>query len=302
MQQLMRAGVDFRQLHDIILSHHHFDHIGSLFTCLGINMMMQRQVPLNIFGPPGTGRIIDGLIAACEVPQEIGFGVAGQNLPHPGEFVRVQEISPGDEFEIDGIRISACENTHYRTEDKFGQDGPISLSLRFDAPDRSIVFTGDTGRCKALEEFATGAELLVGEVIDVETTMARIRKKNPQMARERIDAFSQHMTEHYLTPEHLGALATRAGAEHIVAVHISLDALSAETDASIVSRIASRFSGNITISRDPACYQQLPAVHCNLFARRGTVRRAIFCRRPIPGYRPNDMAERSRPVRSRPNG
>ena len=45
MQQLMRAGIDFRRIDKVILSHHHFDHIGSLFTCLGINMMLQRKQP-----------------------------------------------------------------------------------------------------------------------------------------------------------------------------------------------------------------------------------------------------------------
>ena len=49
MGQLMRAEIDFRNVHDIFISHHHFDHIGSLFACLGMNMMLQRKTPLNIY-------------------------------------------------------------------------------------------------------------------------------------------------------------------------------------------------------------------------------------------------------------
>ena len=45
---------------------------------------------------------------------------------------------------IDDVRVSCCENTHYRPEAELGQEGPVSLSYRFDTPDRSILFTGDT--------------------------------------------------------------------------------------------------------------------------------------------------------------
>ena len=43
MGQLRRAGIEFRNVHHIFLTHHHFDHIGSLFACFGLNMMTQRR-------------------------------------------------------------------------------------------------------------------------------------------------------------------------------------------------------------------------------------------------------------------
>ena len=162
-QQLRRAGFDLKQVRELFITHHHFDHIGSLFACLGLNMMMHRHQPMNIYGPPGTSKILDHLIAACDIPQATGFSVPGQTLPHPRDFINSRDIQPGEILYIDDIRISCCENTHYRPEDQFGKQGPISLSYRFDAPDRSMVFTGDTGPCLALEEFAKNADLLVGE-------------------------------------------------------------------------------------------------------------------------------------------
>lgn len=130
----------------------------------------------------------------------------------------------------------------------------MSLSLRFDAPDRSILFTGDTGPCKALAEFAKGVQLLVGEVVDVEKTVAKIRENSPYMSAERIDMMTQHMAEHHLIPEALGELAHNAGAEHVVAVHITLDSISEELKANYLEKIASTFSGKITISDDLGQY------------------------------------------------
>lgn len=253
-QQLGRAGFDPRQVRNLFITHHHFDHTGSLFACLGLNMMMHRDQPMNIYGPPGTSEILDHLMAACDIPQAIGFGVPGQTLPHPRDFIFSRDIMPGDVVEIDDIRISACENTHYRPEDQFGQEGPVSLSYRFDAPDRSMVFTGDTGPCRALEELAKGADLLVGELIDADIVVGRLRARNPDMSDQALQMMRQHLIEHHLTPEDLGQLAARAGVKQLVATHIPFLANNAKEDAKYVRRISAKFAGTVTISEDLADY------------------------------------------------
>ena len=253
-QQLRRAGFDPKQVHELFITHHHFDHIGSLFACLGLNMMMHRDKPMNIYGPPGTSEILEHLIAACDIPQATGFGVPGQTLPHPRDFIVSRDIQPGDVFDIDGTRISCCENTHYRSEDQFGNKGPVSLSYRFDTPDRSMVFTGDTGPCRALEDLAKGADLLVGELIDADIIVNRLRARNPDMSDKALQQMSQHFTEHHLTPEDLGELASRAGVKQLVAVHIPFHTKSAGEDAKYVKRISAKFSGSVTISEDLAEY------------------------------------------------
>lgn len=253
-RQLRGANIDLRLVHDVFISHHHFDHIGSLFACLGLNMMLHRKTKLTMYGPPGTKAIIDGLLAACDVPHSTGFGVPGQTLTHPRAFVSVNEIVPGDEVIIDDITVTFCENTHYRAEEQFGQEGPLSLAMRFDAPDRSIVFTGDTGPCKGLEQFANGAQLLVGELIDVEATMARIRAKNLSMPEERLDMMAHHMEQHHLRPEQLGKMATSAGVTELVAVHLPFDQLSQEDHDKITAMIASEFTGKIAIGEDLGRY------------------------------------------------
>lgn len=253
-QQLRRAGFDPKQVHELFITHHHFDHIGSLFACLGLNMMMHRDKPMNIYGPPGTSEILEHLIAACDIPQATGYGVPGQTLPHPRDFIVSRDIQPGDVFDIDGTRISCCENTHYRSEDQFGNKGPVSLSYRFDMPDRSMVFTGDTGPCRALEDLAKGADLLVGELIDADIIVNRLRARNPDMSDKALQQMSQHFTEHHLTPEDLGELASRAGVKQLVAVHIPFHTKSAGEDAKYVKRISAKFSGSVTISEDLAEY------------------------------------------------
>ena len=130
----------------------------------------------------------------------------------------------------------------------------MSLSLRLDAPDRSIVFTGDTGPCQTLEAFASGAQLLVGEIIDVEGTVDMIRKQNPQMDSKRKDMMAEHLSSHHLAPEQLGTLAHRTGVDKVVAVHITLDAIDDAKKSEFTTKIASKFNGEITISEDLGRY------------------------------------------------
>ena len=248
--QAMRAGVDFRSVHDIVLSHHHFDHVGGLFACLGANMMLQRMQTLRIHGPRGTKRILDGLFVASDLPCEIGLGMAGKGLPNPRDFVEVIEFEPGDSFEIGDIKVSSCENTHYRPEAEFGQPGHVSLSLRFDAPDRSFLFTGDTGPCEAVVKLAEGVDILFAGVMDVEAVMDIIRKKNPHLTPDRIETMTKHMKAHHLVPEELGVMARRVNAGQLVVVHIPINSITPETAPQYVAQIAAYYDGPITISND----------------------------------------------------
>lgn len=254
MRQLVRAGVEFRAVAEIFLTHHHFDHIGSLFACLGVNMMTMRRDPLVIHGPPGTARILDGLFAACDVPQAIGFGVPGQSMPHPREFVRVVEVRPGDRLTLDEMVVTACENTHYRGEEAFGSEGPVSLSYRFDLPGRGIVVTGDTGECRALEALAQGADLMIGEMMDLDFTMARVRARNRDVPEAQIDRIRQHLSQHHLSPEQLGDLARRAGVGQVVAVHFPPGVATPQTAPAYADRIAARFGGPVSIGGDLDSY------------------------------------------------
>ena len=251
MSGLAKVGIDYRHVEHIFLTHHHFDHIGSLFACLGLNMMVHRRAPLTVYGPPGTGQIVDSLLAACDVPNRTGFGSTDQALPHPRSFTRVRELSPGDVVEIPGARITCCENTHYRPESDFATPAThVSLSLRFDLVDRSIVFTGDTGVCAAVEALARGVDLLIGEMVDAEVVLERFRKSNPGVPPEREDKIRRHMLEHHLTAEQLGEMAQAAGAKTVVAVHLTNGAATPDTIRTYAARIASRFGGEVRIAED----------------------------------------------------
>jgi len=67
-------------------------------------------------------------------------------------------------FQDSNLKVTAVENTHFHFPPGSPGYGKYkSCAYRFDAADRSAVFTGDTGPSDAIAELARGADLLVSE-------------------------------------------------------------------------------------------------------------------------------------------
>ena len=90
----------------------------------------------------------------------------------------------------------------------------------------------------------------MGELIDADMVVNRLRNKNPDMPDQTLQMMRRHFSEHHPTPEDLGQLASRAGVKQLVATHIPFVAKSADEDARYVRRISTKFAGSITISED----------------------------------------------------
>jgi ribonuclease BN (tRNA processing enzyme) len=96
------------------------------------------------------------------------------------------------------------------------QHAPVfpALGYRFDTPRGSVVFSGDTGPCDNVVRLASGADVLVHEVIDVEGIVSRIRHLPNH------EAVRNHLASSHSEPEHVGAIATRAGVGTLVLSHL----------------------------------------------------------------------------------
>ena len=244
-EQLAKANVPIRSVTAVVISHHHFDHIGGLFALLGLRFQAVPPPVLTVYGPPGTKRLVDGLVAAMQV--EADFDSAGPGAPHrnPADTVKVIEIGDGDHLKIGGIPVTVRSNSHY----SIPADSPLakrfqSLSFRFDLPDRSIVYTGDTGPSKNVEELSKGADVLFSEIIDPDARLARLA---PNLTPEARAAMRVHFTQEHLEPRALGLLAAEAGVKEVVLLHIGV------FDADLPKALAGIrevYKGKVVVSHD----------------------------------------------------
>ena len=101
-------------------------------------------------------------------------------------------IYPEDDH---GVQVSAVLVQHAPVFPAFG--------FRFDTPQGSVVFSGDTGPCENVARLAAGADVLVHEVIDVDALTQRIARL------PNYEAVRNHLASSHSAPEQVGEIAAR---------------------------------------------------------------------------------------------
>ncbi|MEQ8300529.1 MAG: MBL fold metallo-hydrolase [Hyphomonas sp.] len=253
--QFAKLGLPLKSVDAVFLSHLHFDHTAGLMGVLGLRYQTSAQKPITIYGPPGTRETVDGLFAAMVPEMRVGYAVPGAKPPpSPQEKTIVVELVPDSTIDVNGMKVTTVENTHY-TLPAGSEAAKVnkSYAYRFDLSDRSIVFTGDTGPSESVERLAQGADLLVSEMMDVPfiiENMKRTYANNPKAPPPQVlEGVFKHLRDHHVTAEQVGEMASRSGVKQVVVTHFA-----AKEDAASLARyeaeIAKNFDGDIAIAKD----------------------------------------------------
>jgi ribonuclease BN (tRNA processing enzyme) len=254
LRQLATLGVRPNRIDDIFITHLHFDHTAGLPAFMALDWQDQRRAPVGIFGPPGTVELVRRGLATFESAVNI-FRPQLPDLPDFASLFQPHDLdvtTPRVVFRNADMTVTAVENSHYSTMTlparSYGRDR--SYSYRFDLPDRSIVFTGDTGPSPAVERLARGADVLVSEVIDLPAILRSLRARAHGTATDE-EPLVAHMTREHLTPEEVGRLATRAGVGKVVLTHIAEPPGVEQVDAaSLVAGVRSTYRGDVVLGND----------------------------------------------------
>ena len=204
---LLERGLRHTDLDAVLITHLHPDHLAELVSFLFAANYDEapRKTRLVLAGGSGFSAYLTALSS-----------IHGHWLVPKGYDLRVVELSPGGEVELEGVRCHAGAVRHI----------PSSLAYRFEWAGRSLVIAGDTGPSPELEDFARSADLLVLEA------------SQPAGA---------HAPGH-LTARQAGELAARAGSRRLALCHFYPSA-----EGGLPEEEASRaFDGPVTIADDGA--------------------------------------------------
>jgi ribonuclease Z len=145
--RLEKAGLDFNNLTDLIVTHFHPDHVSGLPLLLMDMWLMGRRKPINIYGLHHTlDRVEDlmGFYGWAEWPDF--FPVAFYRLP-------MQEMTPI--IDSSDFRIFSSPVHHLLPT--------IGLRFEFNHTNKTMAYSCDTEPCAQVIRLAAGADILIHE-------------------------------------------------------------------------------------------------------------------------------------------
>jgi ribonuclease BN (tRNA processing enzyme) len=233
--QLIAAGYRPEQVRTVLITHHHSDHTLELGPLLYNIWVAGVHEPLDVWGPPPLRKVIDGFLASMDY--DIGIRIHDEGRADLRGLIRVHEFeAPAVLFEKDGLRVRAARVHH----------PPLThcYAYRFDAPDRSIVLSGDTAVCPELVTFAQGADVLLHEVMHL-GGIDRLIAARPGIARLR-----EHLLASHTTTEEVGNVAQSAGVKILVLNHLVPGDDPHLTEEMWTEAARRDFSGTVILGRD----------------------------------------------------
>ena len=228
-----QAGVDALEMPNLtrlFITHLHSDHTTGFADLILTPWVLEREEPLEVFGPSGTRSMAEHLLAAYAEDIEIRIhGTQPQNSS--GIVVNVHEISPGEIYRDDHVTVRAFAVPHGAWSHAYG--------YRFDAADRSIVISGDTVPTNAVVEACNGCDVLVHEVY----AKTGLDRRTP-------DWQAYHRASHTSGVE-LGQLAARARPRLLVLYH---QLMWGASEAELLAEIRQAWDGPVAFADDLDVY------------------------------------------------
>ena len=202
-RQLNAAGLPNSGPEATFITHLHSDHTLGYPDLIFTSWIMRRQLPLEVYGPPGLRQMTKHLFAAFS--EDIEVRTAGLEREVPALLkVNVHEIRQGVVYNRNGVRVTAFPVPHGSWKYAYG--------YRIDTPDRSIVISGDTRISEALIQAAKNVDVLVHEVY-----LSLNLKPEDRPGGE---SWPQYMREFHTSEVELGDVAARANCKLLILSHI----------------------------------------------------------------------------------
>jgi len=228
VMRLTAAGVFPMFLSAVLLTHLHSDHITDLNDVVTTHWVMSPgPTPLRVFGPPGTQRVVDGMLAMLGPDQE--YRLAHHDDLTSGPIIEVTEVGPADTFTVADVTISVHRTDHRPVAPTVG--------YRIAHEGKVAAIAGDTVPCPELDAMCQDADLYVQTVIRADLVRAI---PNPRL---------QDILDYHSTVEQAAQTATRAKVKTLVMTHYVPPMIPGDEEA-WRSLAAAHFTGPIVLGND----------------------------------------------------
>jgi ribonuclease BN (tRNA processing enzyme) len=235
-RQLVLAGVPLREVRHIFLTHHHSDHNADYGNLILLAWAAGLRTRVDTWGPPPLARMTDLFFEMSAA--DIGARTADEGRVPLRPLVHAHELRAGGLVMQDrNVRVTAALVHHPPMVPAF--------AYRFDAADRSIVFSGDTTPTGSLVALARNADVLVHEALYDAAAVDRLVASVPNASDLRRSILS-----HHTTAEEAGRVAADARVGMLVLSHLIPAEDPAVNEEMWISAAHRHFDGPVVVARD----------------------------------------------------
>lgn len=213
-------------LRRVFITHLHSDHTLGYPDLILSGWTLEREAPLEAYGPPGLEAMTRNLLAAYR--EDIDIRLEGGEPSNPnGWRVNVHEIEPGVVYSDDLVVVEAFAVPHGRWEHSFG--------YKFTTPDGVVVLSGDTGPFDPMAEVAKGADVLIHEAY----ATAGWERRDP--------AWQRYHAAYHTSARKVGEIATKAGVPTVILTH---QLWWSASEPQLLEEVRSTFAGRVISGKD----------------------------------------------------
>jgi ribonuclease BN (tRNA processing enzyme) len=234
-RQLVLAKLKLASVRHVFITHHHSDHNADYGNLLLLAWASDLAHRVDAWGPPPLNDMTRQFLALNDY--DIRTRTVDEGRPPLKDLIFTHEVGEaGLVMQDENVKVTCALVEH----------PPVNpaLAYRFDCPDRSIVFSGDTRPSKALVKLAQGADVLVHEVLHLPSLEALLSQEtNAKTLRE-------HILASHSTTEEVGRVATEAGVKTLVLSHFVPGGYPFLKDEVWFDAVRPYYSGNLVVGRD----------------------------------------------------
>jgi len=219
----------------VILTHLHSDHICDLNDIITTRWISSpAATPLPIYGPKGTQKMIDGLLAMLSQDETYRLDHHDDLRAAGGMKVEVHEVEAGESFTIGDVKVSVHATDHR----------PVAPTVGFRIEHEGVVgaLAGDTIPCDGLYDMCKDADIYVQTVLreDLVRTFAPLVPTGERF----LDILDYHSTV-----QQAAQTATKCNVKTLLLTHF-VPAIQPGQEDEWRAMAAEHFAGDIVVGPD----------------------------------------------------
>ena len=243
-------------LSKILLTHFHSDHIGDLGEANMMSWANGRMKALEVYGPEGVEKVVNGFIMAYELDTDY-------RIAHHGKEIMLRDagtpISKTIKFSDPKERILCFETKGLKVYAFLVDHSPVkpAVGYRIEYRGNIVVITGDTKKTDNLVEHCKEADILFSEAISYDmlnNTIEGLKRINLT----RPTKILKDIQDYHMDPVVAARVAKEAGVKKLVYVHITPPLTNKTTEDLYLKGVSDIFDGEIVLGRDRMKFRLKP--------------------------------------------